>query len=135
MQIIDNWKTREDGVVIHITNPEPQLTHRLRQDQTGKIFMNAHDVEGSPFTYTEVVEVPNPDRAVDWTSANKPYALGAIVGVNGRVMISTMDDNNYTPTLDGGYAWEEYYPLNPIVEREPEYTDWVPPEPEEGETT
>lgn len=63
------------------------LSGRVRNDQTGVIYECAHDVEDSPYTYTEVF--PNPRQLSEITKNN-----------NGNGMFYTLNINPY-PTWDG----------------------------------
>lgn len=39
---------------------------KVRNDQTGVVYDIAHDVEGAPYTYTEVFPDPNPELLTEW---------------------------------------------------------------------
>ena len=93
---------------------------RLRCDQTGKIYEIAHDIEDSPYTYTEVFPTPesyceigsygrfNTHVYPDYKAA-ETYSEGDIVVYNKMTWISEFDDNTgNTPT--NLWGWSVYLP-------------------------
>ena len=112
------------------------LSGRVRNDQTGVIYECAHDVEDSPYTYTEVF--PNPRRicAFDNTGMaismnTKPYPNYSTVKTykkgdrvlsnaagNWRVHESEFDDNTGNPP--NIYGWDMLTPYIPEFP-EPDY--------------
>lgn len=109
------------------------LAGRVRNDQTGKIYECAHDVEDAPYTYTEVF--PNPRQLSEITMTNGgggaiarlntcpypkydwhvTYAKGDKVCYENRIWESDFDDNSdNTPNI---YGWSYY---NLFIEEYPE---------------
>lgn len=137
-QIIDPWKTRSDGVVLHITNPSLGNAFgdiRLRCDQTGEIYLNAHDIAGSPYTYTEVIRVIDPTDVPKWINpGNHPengYSKGDMVSYSFRIWESYINENTFSPGY--GWGWQEVWPRSQFEEKEPIYVDFVEPEDGDGE--
>lgn len=115
------------------------LSGRIRNDQTGKIYEVAHDVEDAPYTYTEVF--PNPRQLSEIQKHNygaggylytfnyapypsydsaKTYKKGDRVIYSGtwRVYESDFDDNKgNTPNAYGWTMLLPYIPDHP----EPDY--------------
>ena len=142
MQVIENWKTRADGKVIQITNPATVSgkTIWLRQNETGRIMNNAHDVQGEcPYTYTEVCRDDDPRVVPAWVSAttyNKGDLVAATSNVIGpsktKIFISEFDENTGNPPRYG-YGWTEYWPEPKLPGPEP---GWHVYDPEiDGEPT
>lgn len=135
MQVIENWKTRADGKVLQITNPLMLSGKRtaLRQNETGLILNNAHDVQGEcPYTYTEMVRDDDP-RAVPAYSGSATYNKGDLVysasnfvgAAKYKIFMSEFDDNtgNY-PAY--GYGWTEYWPDYILPGPEPGWHEYDP---------
>lgn len=135
MQVIENWKTRADGKVIQITNPAvvANKTIWLRQNETGRIMSNAHDVQGEcPYTYTEVCRDDDPRAVPIWlrgTTYNKGdkvyYASGFYGPTKYKTYISEIDENvGNDPRY--GYGWTEYWPEMKLPGPEPGWHDYDP---------
>lgn len=59
MLITEHYKTREDGVVLNRTYSDAGVY--ILQNETGIEYIEAVDVEGAPYTYSEtdkLIEVP-----------------------------------------------------------------------------
>ena len=137
MNVIDNWKEFPDGRIIHITNPDVITVNgkmiRLRQNETGIIYMNAHDTQNSPFTYTEVQATPDPDQALEWPIGRpaEGYAKGALVKHGGVKYVSEVDNNIWAPcnTAWNGtntvYGWTECEPPYYDIYDDPDWEDYV----------
>lgn len=65
-----NYITRGDGVVIKQVSAGDHVTHRLRQNETGRLYAIALDPEDSPYTYTEMEPVP--DAPGQWREYVEP---------------------------------------------------------------
>lgn len=123
IEVIDNWKTRSDGVVLHITNPDIAADgaygeRRLRCDQTGHIYLNAHDVQDSPYTYTEVVKMIDPTDVPRFVYGQE-YSKGDRVVESGKIWESYIDNNvNMTPSTQI-WGWDEVWPMPYFEEKEP----------------
>lgn len=109
----------------------------LRQDQTDKLYQTAHDIEGTPYTYTEVFPTPesycekifrmisegnytctfNTNVYPEYKS-NATYSEGDIVTHDRCEWISTMNDNTGNPPTDL-WGWDMYLPY--IEERDVQY--------------
>ena len=130
-----SWYIKATG---RITTEEPigmpaadyvQVWGRLRCDQTGKIYRTAHDIEDSPYTYTEVF--PDPAYYSELSSygfntnvypqysASKTYNKGDIV----TYTASTGQNTSFTYICDEDetigiapniYGWSYY---KPFIER------------------
>ena len=135
MQVIENWKTRADGKVLQITNPLVLSGKKtaLRQNETGLILENAHDVQGEcPYTYTEVVQDEDPRKVAGWartTTYNKgdivQYVAGFVGAAKYKIYISDMDDNTGNDPCYG-YGWTEYWPWATLPGPEPGWHDYDP---------
>lgn len=135
MQVIENWKTRADGKHIKITNPAmvSGKTIWLRQNETGRIMMNAHDVqEDCPYTYTEVCQDEDPRKIAGWSSSKiyqkgdlVQYASGFFGPTNYKIYISDVDDNQGSDPRQG-LNWSEYWPLGSLPGPEPGWHDYDP---------
>jgi len=135
MQVIENCKSRPDGKHIKITNPA-MVSGKviwLRQNETGRIMSNAHDVqEDCPYTYTEVCQDADP-RKIDGWSSSKVYQKGDLVqytvGFFGptsyKIYISDVDDNQGSDPRQG-LNWSEYWPLSTLPGEEPGWHDYDP---------
>ena len=51
MILTEFYRTREDGVNLHRTYSD--INHYIIQDQTGRQYIDAVDIEDSGYTYTE----------------------------------------------------------------------------------
>lgn len=51
MVVTDYYRTRTDGTVLNRTYSSLGL--KIKQNETGNVYDEAIDVEGSPYTYTE----------------------------------------------------------------------------------
>lgn len=135
MQVIENWKTRPDGKHIKITNPAlvSGKTIWLRQNETGRIMSNAHDVqEDCPYTYTEVCRDDDP-RVVPAWNKNAIYNKGELVywarsyigATKYSIFISDMDENLGNDPRSG-WGWTEYWPEMKLPGPEPGWHDYDP---------
>jgi hypothetical protein len=55
MVIRENYKTREDGVVLYLTYSD--TSHRIIQKPTMVVYDEAIDIEGAPYEYEETDEL------------------------------------------------------------------------------
>ena len=135
MQVIENWKTRPDGKHIKITNPA-MVSGKviwLRQNETGRIMSNAHDVqEDCPYTYTEICQDDDPRKIAGW-NRNNPYSKGELVQYVSNFMGPTKykifisdEDNNLGNDPRNGLNWSEYWPLPTLPGPEPGWHDYIP---------
>lgn len=76
MIITEHYMTRPDGVELYRTYSD--AGYMIRQDQTGAVYSEAVDIEGSGYTYTET------DTEIEDSDISAEEALDILMGGDGN---------------------------------------------------